>query len=194
MKRWMMVLGAMAVMSGGCQEVVLDPIQSGALKSSPESTASASSPNVIALRGSDVDFGALHFSPAHPTLDPPPWDDPDALVLFFSSAVQQCTDPVIPMQIQLGGTCDIAPVWQHILMIPPELNTLGLIDLSDPRIGFQQFMLSANCGGGGGTGIKYWGTLEIVESDETSLFVKVRDNNHPQFPIDGDHVVQRCGN
>ncbi|WP_437911833.1 hypothetical protein WME73_30380 [Sorangium sp. So ce302] len=117
----------------------------------------------------------------------------DALVLFFSSAVQQCTQPVIPMEIDVDGTCDTEPVWQHILMIPPELNTPGLIDLSSPGIGFQQFMLMANCGGGGGTGSRYWGTLEIVESDETSLFVKVRGTGNPSFPIDGDHTVQRCG-
>ncbi|WP_437791725.1 hypothetical protein [Sorangium sp. So ce693] len=199
----MMVLGAMAVMNSGCHEVVFDPIQSGSLESSPESVVPVdegpeeadngpSTPHVIALRGSDVDFESLHF---YPTFDPHPWDDPDALVLFFSSAVQQCTQPVIPIEIESDGTCKIEPVWQHILMIPPELNTPGLIDLSNRRIGFHQFMAMAGCagGGGGGVGSGYWGTLEIVESDETSLFVKVRGTGNTSFPIDGDHTVQRCG-
>ncbi|WP_437893698.1 hypothetical protein [Sorangium sp. So ce124] len=199
----MMVLGAMAVMNSGCGEIVFNPIQNGGWESSPEAITpideapdeednDASPPHVIALRGSDVDFESLPF---RPTLNPHPWADPDALVLFFSSAVQQCTQPAIPIEIESDGTCKTEPVWQHILMIPPELNTPGLIDLSNPRIGFHQFMAMAGCagGGGGGTGNRYWGTLEIVESDETSLFVKVRGTENPSFPIDGDHSVQRCG-
>ncbi|WP_044965961.1 hypothetical protein [Sorangium sp. So ce145] len=195
----MMVLGAMAAMNSGCGEIVFNPIQNGSWESTPEAIApideapdeaddGASPPHVIALRGSDVDFGSLHFSP---TLNPHPWADPDALVLFFSSAVQQCSQPVLAMEV--GATCDLAPAWQHILMIPPELNGPGVIDLSVLRVGFQQFMLMDNCSGGGGTGNRYWGTLEIVESDETSLFVKVRGTDNANFPIDGDHTVQRCG-
>ncbi|XXT25243.1 hypothetical protein WME94_27295 [Sorangium sp. So ce429] len=125
------------------------------------------------------------------SLNPPAWETPDALVLFFSSEVQQCADPVIDMQI--GVTCDIAPAWQFILMIPPELNKPGLIELSDIRIGFHKETMLLDCGGGGGMGTGHNGTLEIVSSDETSVVVKVRGVGDDHWPVDGDHTIPFCG-
>jgi hypothetical protein len=195
MKRWMMVLGAMAVMNSGCEEIVFNPIQNGGWDGPPapvvlddddDADDGASAVHAIALRGSDVVPGSLYF-----TSSPPPWETPDALVLYFSNAVEQCAQPVI--DLEPGVDCDKAGTWQFILMIPPELNEPGLIDLSAMHIPFSKTVLFSPCGGAGGSGPGHQGTLEIVSSDETSLFVKVRGAGDENWPVDGDYTVQRCG-
>ncbi|WP_437850566.1 hypothetical protein [Sorangium sp. So ce363] len=199
----MMVLGAMAVMNSGCDEFIFNPIQNGGWESPPAPMVpddgdevddddvddvddGASAVHVIALRGSDVVPGSLPF-----TGSPPPWETPDALVLYFSNAVEQCAQPVIDLKV--GVNCDKAGTWQFILTIPPELNKPGLIDLSAMHIPFSKSVILSGCGGGGGSGPGHWGTLEIVSSDETSLFVKVRGAGDQHWPVDGDYTVQRCG-
>ncbi|WP_438038081.1 hypothetical protein [Sorangium sp. So ce128] len=199
----MMVLGAMAVMNSGCEEIVFNPIQNGGWGSPPAPMVpddgdevddddvddvddGASAVQVIALRGSDVVPGSLYF-----TGSPPPWETPDALVLYFSNAVEQCAQPVF--DLEAGVDCDKAGTWQFILLIPPELNEPGLIDLSAMHIPFSKTVFFSGCGGASGSGPGHEGTLEIVSSDETSLFVKVRGAGDENWPVDGDHTVQRCG-
>ncbi|WP_437542344.1 hypothetical protein WME97_29610 [Sorangium sp. So ce367] len=194
----MMVLGAMAVMNSGCEEIVFNPIQNGGWDSPPDDVVhdddddvddeddGTSAVHVIALRGSDVVPGSLYF-----TGSPMPWETPDALVLYFSNAVDQCAQPVL--DLEAGVDCDKAGTWQFILMIPPELNEPGLIDLAAMHIPFSKTVIFSGCGGASGSGPGHEGTLEIVSSDETSLFVKVRGAGDENWPVDGDHTVQRCG-
>ncbi|WP_437765976.1 hypothetical protein WMF27_27005 [Sorangium sp. So ce281] len=199
----MMVFGAMAVMNSGCEEIVFNPIQNGGWDGPPapivpdddeevddddvdDADDGASGVHVIALRGSDVVPGSIPF-----TSSPAAWETPDALVLYFSNAVDQCAQPVIALDLDVD--CDKAGTWQFILTIPPELNKPGLIDLSAMHIPFSKTVILPGCGGGSGVGPGHWGTLEIVSSDETSLFVKVRGAGDENWPVDGDHTVQRCG-
>ncbi|WP_437672122.1 hypothetical protein [Sorangium sp. So ce131] len=193
----MMALGMLSMMNSGCELIVLDPFQGGwddpessggsasasggsasdSVDSSSASGVAAGSLNVIAARAGDV--------PPSPTTVPGLLSDPDALVLFFSDAAQQCADPVV------STTCDGESVWQFILVLPPGLDMSGLVDLSTPGVYFQEYQRYPNCGGGGGGGTSFWGTLEIVSSDATSLHVKVRDTDRNPA-IDGDHTVQLC--
>lgn len=127
-------------------------------------------------------------------LDDPstPSDESDKLVLYFSSVAQECPPPIIE------ATCENAPIWQFILVLPPELDTPGLIDLATAPVPFRETLSfvgdSGSCGGfGGGMGPSYGrGTLEIVSTDETSLFVKLRGVG-AKNQASGDYTVQRCG-
>ncbi|WP_437708522.1 hypothetical protein WMF45_30400 [Sorangium sp. So ce448] len=182
MKRWMMVLGAMAVMNSGCEEIVFNPIQNGGWGSSPAPMVPDDGEEVDDEEVDVTDDGA---SGVHAIAQ----ETPDGLVLYFSNAVEQCAQPVIDLEI--GVNCDKAGIWQFILTIPPELNKPGLINLN--TIFFSKSVILSDCGGGSGVGPGHQGTLEIVSSDETSLFVKVRGAGDENWPVDGDHTVQRCG-
>ncbi|WP_437293393.1 hypothetical protein [Sorangium sp. So ce426] len=189
MKRWLMVLGAMAVMNSGCDEFIFNPIQNGGWESPPgpvvpDDGDEEEDDDVDDDDVDDVDDGA---SGIHAIAQ----ETPEGLVLYFSNAVEQCAQPVIDLKV--GVNCDKAGIWQFILTIPPELNKPGLIDLHAMQIFFSKSVIFSNCGGGSGGGIGHWGTLEIVSSDETSLFVKVRGAGDQHWPVDGDHTVQRCG-
>ncbi|WP_437813984.1 hypothetical protein [Sorangium sp. So ce1078] len=136
---------------------------------------------MIAMRAGDAppDLSDRFFGPSGV--------DPDSLVLFFSSVVQECARPFVAIR------CDNAPIWRFILIVPPELDAPGLIDLSDPRIGFDESFAYPDCSGGGASGTGFQGTLEIVSSDETSLFVKLRGASDETLSLDGDYTVERCG-
>ncbi|WP_437781034.1 hypothetical protein [Sorangium sp. So ce1097] len=188
MKRMILALGVIAIASTGCDEIVFEPVVDWTSPSDPGAPPSPSepeedveppTPSAIAMRAGDLpsDFD-FHM-----------WDDPDSLILVFNSDVQECPPTLIE------ATCDNAPIWQLILTLPPELDTPGLIDLSDSRIRSRE-TLSFNdngCGfGGGWSFFGYRGTLEIISTDETSLFVKLRGvlmNDQ----VNGDYTVQRCG-
>ncbi|WP_437522061.1 hypothetical protein WME79_30545 [Sorangium sp. So ce726] len=180
----MMLLGAMAVMNSGCNEIVFNPIQLGGSESNPDAVVADDGDEVDDDEVDAVDDGA---SGLHAVAQ----ETPDALVLYFSNAVEQCAQPVIDLKI--GVNCDRAGIWQFILHIPPELNKPGLIDLYTMQILFSKSVILSDCGGGGGMGPGHRGTLEIVSSDETSLFVKVRGAGDQNWPVDGDYTVQRCG-
>ncbi|MGK4005487.1 hypothetical protein WMF31_22875 [Sorangium sp. So ce1036] len=190
------------MMSSGCHEIWLDPIQGGTWGDAPNPTAPDETEDdvdepeddmyvgdptvhVIAKRGSDVEPGSMPIS-----LDPS-WQTPDTLVLIFTNEAHACDEPVIPMQV--GVTCDRAHDWYFILKIPPELNEPGLIDLSDARISFRKEIMFPDCGGGGGMGFGHGGTLEIVSNDETSLLVRLSGVGDQHWPIDGEHTVPLCG-
>ncbi|AUX46467.1 hypothetical protein SOCE26_079730 [Sorangium cellulosum] len=182
------------MMSSGCELIVLDPFQGG--WDDPESSSvvsssvvggatssgsgvAAGSLNVIAARAGDVPPGR--------TLVPGLLSDPDALVLFFSDSAQQCADPVVSTE------CDGESVWQFILVLPPGLDTPGIVAPSTPGVYWQNYERYPypSCGGGGGGGTPFGGTIEIVSSDATSLHVKVSGTNTPPT-INGDHTVQLC--
>ncbi|WP_437756397.1 hypothetical protein [Sorangium sp. So ce1389] len=184
MKRFLMAIGAMAIASTGCEEIVFEPVFGETSPSTPVTPPSPSdpeedppTPGALALRAGD----------APPDSDYRTLEDPDTLILFFDSDVQEC----FPTAIK--ATCENAPMWQLILIIPSELAVPGLIDLSDRRIFFSESLSEAtpSCAFGGGRGTGTRGTLEIVTSDETSLFVKLRGAG--MKGQDGDYTVQRCG-
>jgi hypothetical protein len=145
---------------------------------------------LLAIRGGDAvwnDKGSYASSGE-------PWKDPDSLVLFFSSDIQECSDPVLAHRC-VGSS----PFWQTVVAIPPELARPGLIDLRDHRIiGYSHVSVidgSLDCGGGEGFGPILSGTLEIISSGPSSLSVKLRDGvkNVGGAVIDGDYTAQLCG-
>ncbi|WP_434045071.1 MULTISPECIES: hypothetical protein [Sorangium] len=183
MKSFLMAIGVMAIVSAGCEEIVFVPVLDGEHPSDPDSPPPPDDdppvPSAIAMRTGELppDFNFSTF------------EDPDTLLLVFNSDVQECPPTVIE------ATCDNAPIWQLILALPPELDTPGLIDLSDDRIHFYETLSDdANgCAFGSGRGfLGYRGTLEIVSTDETSLFVKLRGAGM-RDQASGDYTVQRCG-
>ncbi|WP_437734541.1 hypothetical protein [Sorangium sp. So ce1335] len=187
MKRMILALGVMAIASTGCDEIVFEPVFDWTSPSDPVTPPSPSepeedveppTPSAIAMRAGD----------APP--DSPYWgmDDPDTLILAFNSDVQECPPTAIK------ATCENAPMWQLILTIPSDLVVPGLIDLSDRRIFFSESLSLADpsCAFGGGAGTGYRGTLEIVTSDETSMFVKLRGAGM-RDQVNGDYTVERCG-
>ncbi|WP_437485576.1 hypothetical protein WME75_01230 [Sorangium sp. So ce1014] len=191
MKRFIMALGMLAIASAGCDEIVFvpevdwtDPPDPGPAPDPPPPPEEGDPPvpGAVAMRAGDVppDFG---FGT---------WEDPETTLLIFDSDAQEC----IPTLIE--ARCDNAPIWQLILIIPSEIDMdmPGLIDLTDPRIGFRE-TLSENhsgCSFGRGAGFAGYhaGTLEIVSSDEASLFVKLRGAGM-RDQVNGDYTVERCG-
>ncbi|WP_437813986.1 hypothetical protein [Sorangium sp. So ce1078] len=192
MKRFIMSLGMLAIASAGCDEIVFvpevdwtDPSEPGSTPPDPPRPPEEDYPPVpgaVAVRAGDVppDFG---FGI---------WEDPETMLLIFDSGAQECVPTVIK------ATCDNAPIWQLILSIPPEIDidTPGLIDLTDRRIAFYETLSENHSGCVFGRGIGaftgYRGTLEIVSSDETSLFVKLRGAGMKD-QVKGDYTVERCG-
>ncbi|WP_437623151.1 hypothetical protein [Sorangium sp. So ce1151] len=189
MKRFLMAIGAMAIASTGCEEVVFEPVFGETFPSAPVTPPSPSDPESEPEEDPPTP-GALAIRAGDAPPDSPyrTLEDPDTLILFFDSDVQEC----FPMEIK--ATCENAPTWQLILTIPSELAVPGLIDLSDQRIFFTESLSEAtpSCGFGGRGGPGLGGTLEIVTSDETSLFVKLRGASM-KGQADGDYTVQRCG-
>ncbi|WP_437307310.1 hypothetical protein [Sorangium sp. So ce388] len=129
MKRFLMAIGAMAIASTGCEEIVFEPVFGETFPSTPVTPTSPSdpesepeedppTPRALAMRAGD----------APPDSDYRTIEDPDTLILFFDSDVQEC----FPTRIK--ATCENAPMWQLILTIPSELAVPGLIDVSDQRI------------------------------------------------------------
>jgi hypothetical protein len=159
----------------GCDPVIVDVTPDHQLQSGPSvaATGGGSTPsNALAWMNSDA------LVPAS--------DDPDALVLSLASFEQSQCGFVLPSNPD--ACVDEA---QLVLTIPPELNRPALISLDDPRILFSSTRHFAECGGGGGFGMSYGGTLEIVSSDASAVTVKLLGARDPAF--DGEHVAARCG-
>jgi hypothetical protein len=121
--------------------------------------------------------------------------DPNALVLFFSNEPQTCTAPIL-------GFIAPQPTWQFAVVVPPELNAVGTINLSDPANQCSSDRASPN--GGGGTcgsdepGICK-GTLQINSIDDTTLSVPlsgVPDGMgffaNDWISFNGTYTVERC--
>ncbi|WP_433932793.1 hypothetical protein AB3662_01380 [Sorangium cellulosum] len=187
MKPMILALGVIAIASTGCDEIVFEPAFDGTFPSNPVTPPSPSepeeeddppTPSALAMRAGDAPPGSDYRT----------LEDPDTLLLFFNSDVQECPPTAIK------ATCENAPRWQLILTIPSDLAVPGLIDLSDRRIFFTESLSEAtpSCALGGGAGTGYRGTLEIVTSDETSLFVKLRGAGM-RGQAEGDFTAQRCG-
>ncbi|WP_437284555.1 hypothetical protein [Sorangium sp. So ce406] len=196
MKRWITAVGALAMMSGGCDPIVFGPVEPQPTEEPPPS------PNALAMRAGDWMLSLEGRSTsslglAENLLYPAP--HPDSLVLFFSESVQECSRPLIhwPTPCVRGAH----PFWQVILLIPPELNRPGLIDLRDHRIRIYHGVVTPDCGGGFGFSPGTWGasgkwekTLEIVSSDPGSVSVKL-DWGEPSLgwgQIDGDYTAAYC--
>ncbi|KYF94214.1 hypothetical protein BE20_36330 [Sorangium cellulosum] len=83
----------------------------------------------------------------------------------------------------------------HVIVqvVPSELFTDGVIDLSASRISHREELAYPGCWGTGAGRSGFRGTLEIVSSDDASLFVKLRGPANDDLSLDGDYTVDRCG-
>jgi hypothetical protein len=165
------------------------------------SAPATASSTALAMRLSDVPNPAF----TAPELLPPQMlsGDPNSLVLYFSNVGQQCASPVVPPTCQPGPVGPSgqagAPVatQQLMLVIPPNLDAPGLIDMQADQIPFAESAASPTCNGsaGGGGGVVFTGTLDILSSDPTGLSVVLSGtgagtSNSKSF--DGTYTVLRC--
>ncbi len=177
----------------GCSTILLDPIDNsaggGPTTSSAVTTVTTgtgtSSPGryALALNGSDVPPHSLTWNGDFAA----PWSNPDNLVLFLSNVDLGCAAPALS-----STTCG-AGQWQTILVIPPELVHVGVIDLRHPSIGVYELLYDASCNQALGSGNGFWGTLEIVEMPSDHVTFALRDSGgsgHP--PANGDYLAHRC--
>lgn len=183
-------LSALALVLTACEPVVFDLVVEGSGGGSAASatsvTSSASggegSPQALAFRGAEAPVGG--DLPAGSA----PIGDPESLVLYFGNTSFTCEAPL------MSSACDGTMKWQFVLSIPPELDREGLIYLDDPRIGFSEVITLDSCGGGGGSGNGFWGTLEILALDATSVSVRLTGTTATsELAFDGDYVATRCG-
>ncbi|WP_438026680.1 hypothetical protein [Sorangium sp. So ce233] len=188
MKPMILALGVIAIASTGCDEIVFEPVFDGTFPSNPVTPPSPSEPEEEDDDPPTPSALAMRAGDAPPDSDYRMIEDPDTLLLFFNSDVQECPPTVIK------ATCENAPIWQLILTIPSELAVPGLIDLAEQRIFSNESLSEAtpSCVLGSRGGIGFGGTLEIVSTDETSLFVKLRGAGM-RGQASGDYTVQRCG-
>src|SRR5262249_52378606 len=101
--------------------------------------------------------------------------DPDALLVFFASEAQSCSEPVIT--VPWDAPCQGGNMWQMVVAVPPGKVAPGLVELSDPETLTYQAAIHvgggdcASFGAGASTG---WpGALELLSLDSTSLSVKL---------------------
>jgi hypothetical protein len=198
-----MTLGVVALAGSGCRAIVLDGLSDAGAAQDQNHTA-------LAMRYADVPSNSLPYSflPNNgPPNDGPP-TDPNSLVLFFVNPGQQCAHPGIGSNCSQGGmgVCAAGPSQQFVLLIPPELDKPGLINLDDSRIGYEVDVATPGWGGGGGGGRgDASGTLNIVSSDETSLSVVLSGTGPAMYTsggsqpaptdvatFDGTYTVCRC--
>lgn len=186
MKHTSLGLRLSLVLVGACQPVVLDVIPGD---SSGAGDASAASASATAGSGTLPSGGqALAFRGAEAPFSEAPQGDDESLVLHLASGGLTCDVP------DISGDCDGSSQWQLTLNIPPELNRVGLIYLNDPRIGFYEAINLPDCGGGWGYGNGFWGTLEIIDMDPTSVSVRLTGvDASSDLSFDGDYVAERCG-
>jgi hypothetical protein len=176
----------------GCSTIVLDPIGgSGGGDTTGGTTVTGSSSgssgaNALALNGGDLEPQSLTWNGAIGA----PWSNADNLVLFFSSAPQACASPAFPTD------CSMLGYWQTILVIPPELDHVGVVDLRHPAIGVREVQREPDsCSGTFGNGNGFRGELEIVERTPQAVTVKLHDTNvmgGSAPPADGEYVAVRC--
>lgn len=188
-----LVFAALSAISAACSTITLDPFDpdstsvSTSASSSSGGTGGAPVKSALALRGSDFSNGSI------PWIDTPlPWaGNPDWLVLLLASEATECASPVYP------SACEGRSRWQTILALPPEVATRGLVDLRDPRVFVYEMGVNLGPGGCGrflSGGNAFWGTLDIQQSEATSVTLSLADSGgsgHP--PANGDWVAQRCG-
>ncbi|MDC3961730.1 hypothetical protein [Polyangium jinanense] len=192
MKHCMAALGTLAMMSSGCEAIVLGPVEARHSETVVGPNPPDPHPNAIAMRVAELTL--LPDTP-HGVFEPQYQEipDPDALVLFFSDSLQECSQPVIESGTPVPACID--PFWQLFLVIPPELNRPGVIDLQDRRIFSYLGVSLPSCGGATESyGHGFVGTLEIVESDATSVSVKLNTGTlPPPYPdVDGDYTATFC--
>jgi hypothetical protein len=187
MKRWLTALGTMVMMNGACAPVVLDPAQADpSPSSSAPAPAPAGPPTALAFHYADL--------PPDPNLIlPGPTPDPEALVLIFGTAPQSCSQPLTFAPSLEPGCVPPPAAWQALLFIPPALDRLGLVDLSDHSVLEFAQETSVLCSGGLFAGEGPPGTLDILSSDATSLDVTLSDGATAVMTvIDGSYTVERC--
>ena len=135
---------------------------------------------------------------AYPVLPVGQAVDPDALLVFFASEAQSCSEPVIPLP--MDGSCQ-GSMWQLVVIVPAAKDAPGLVELSAPETLTYQSAIDVSggdCGVFGAGASSGWpGTLEIVSLDSTSLSVELTHGVQVASPyhriaIDGAYTVHRC--
>jgi hypothetical protein len=213
MKRRMMALGTLAVImtNTGCTSVVIEPQRQASDGGTDGGiVATAGSASVVAILARDVP-PALAGTKQGMVATAASGVDPDALVLMFSNLPEACANPVI------GSTCPDPFTWQRILVLPPDLVRVGLVDLGNPRIASYAFIIFDNQGGLDGTqepcafendsvAPLSSGTMEIVSTDAGSITVNLIDGIEgvpafvngfngaptPMVTLKGTFTIPRC--
>jgi hypothetical protein len=199
MRPYSKALVALAMMSCGCQAIVMNGVE-------PDSKADSSA---IAMYASQWSAGAPH----DPGLVLLPASDPGDLMLFFASKAQSCAEPVllapscqepeIPLDPSTDFACPAELFWQTIMVVPAPLVQPGVIDVADVIYMYmaRDAMLMSGplprcydvCGAEVNPLIGSFGTLEIVSLDATSVSVKVDLDPRVGWPdSNGDYTASFC--
>lgn len=204
MKHWIYALGAMAMMTCGCDGIVIDTLQrdppaegggGGGDGNGESATPSAMAMSVSRWKSSPVTGGLVDPSFMDGVGD-------DDLVLFFASGAQSCAQPVLPLDTSLQPDCNLPDTWQAILVLPAGLVQPGVIDLGsaldDGAIRVYWGLAFSDCSGGGGTYTSLPGTLEILSAGETALSMKlsasfpIESSAHETPDPSGDYTAAFC--
>jgi hypothetical protein len=173
----MIGLLVVSLASAGCKGIVLDPLESGPAgegTGGAGGSPTADVPSAIAMRFSVWPQAA--FNPGSPfslsfTNGTP---DPNALVLVFASRAPSCAAPHIDFEpSEDPAACPQQAFWQVILVIPPDRQQLGVLDLDDPTIFAYRAVWDASCGGGSGSTPGITGTLTITSLGATAVEAKL---------------------
>jgi len=116
--------------------------------------------------------------------------DPNTLYLKISNQGLLCSEPNIEFE------CGPDVAWEVSISIPPALQKVGVIPLSDTSL-ISYFSDSGpnidapqDCWGGGGSFID--GTLEITNIDATSVSFTLSNTTSFDFNADGSYVAPLC--
>jgi hypothetical protein len=197
MKRLMMALGTLVVLSAACKPLVINGGgggSGGGTDPGPNATGGgpAVASNALAMRLADVpaDVLAANTSGQAPT-------DPDTLVLFLSNEPETCAAPS-PLSPGMGCATTV-PLWQLALFIPPSLQGSGPIDLTNPAVFFHAGVVlpstsNNQCAGGEGEGPGLsQGTLVIDSSNPDALTLTLSGGVTAMSEVvDGTYTAPVC--
>jgi hypothetical protein len=114
-----------------------------------------------------------------------PGFDEDRLYLFVSRDPQSCGDP-------FAQSC-ATNTFEAVIGLPPEYQTEGVYELSDPAI-IANFSEAGPGGKGecfGGGGSFFSGTIEVLLIDDTAVRIELAGTSPSN--LEGEHLVLRCG-
>ena len=196
MRAHVLALGVIALLCGGCNSIVIDPLAAVQTDDDDPETP------IGGVQGTDVI--AMRMSQWNPAQNPSSYfqpsvtveTGPDDLVLFIGSHEQSCSQPVLWADPDADPLiCAVQTFWQTMLIIPAERVQPGVIDLADPSINGYEAIWMEECSGGSGSGPGIVeGTLEIVSVDAASITVKLHKTN-PQSSFhdsSGDYTAPFC--
>jgi hypothetical protein len=177
-------VAALALLIGGCNPIVLDPVETGEITDQQGDVALE--PNAIAYHeGQYVEPGGV--------------EPMGSVVLFFGSQAQECASPHLTHS-EVFECESLTEGWQVTIVIPPDLVQPGAaFPLDDAHMDFIE-VHEWWCGGemGGVFGPGYpgpLGTLEITGLDEGTIAVTLEldETTMPSEDIlSGAYVASFC--